>query len=104
MFITRRSNGIYYIHYFNGQRKRTCISTKARNKSEALKFLSDFQNELNRKKIAGVNPKTITEFLFDFVRYSESFHRPKTTRQFKSILKEFSKYCENISLTQITLS
>lgn len=102
MFLSKRSNGIYYIHYFQENGKRTCVSTKSKTKSEALKFLSDFQRELSKKKLAGVIFKTITQFRLEYIRYSESIHRPKTTLRVKGILKEFAIFCGDIGLTQIT--
>jgi hypothetical protein len=49
MFLSKRPNGNYYIYYErNG--KRTCISTKSKYKSEALKFLSHFDKEIKERK------------------------------------------------------
>jgi hypothetical protein len=47
-YLYKRSNGIYYIGYFEGARKRwktTGVSTKA----EALKVLHDFEEHLQKK-------------------------------------------------------
>ncbi len=45
-------NGIYYIEYFdidNEQKKR--ISTKAKIKTDALKYLSDFKSNLSKPRV-----------------------------------------------------
>lgn len=41
------------------------------------------------------------EFRRDFAYYSESIHRPRTTEQFSSILKEFSEFYQNPQLAEI---
>jgi len=103
MNLSKRSNGIYYVYYLQPNGKRTCISTATKLKNEALKFLSDFQVEIKRRKLLGIIPKTIMEFRQAFASYSETFHRPKTTKQFNSILKEFSDYCFNSNLSEINI-
>lgn len=50
MFLYKR-NGFYYLNYFDEFENRTRrISTRKRKKPEALKFLSNFQNELSAAK------------------------------------------------------
>jgi integrase len=101
MVLSKRTNGYYYVYYFKLNGKRTCISTGTKLKSEALKFLSEFEDEIKKRKLSSVTPKTILEYRLEFASYSESFHRPKTTKQFNAILKEFAEYCQNIQLTEI---
>ena len=102
MNLSKRSNGIYYVFYFQPNGKRTCISTGTKLKSEALKFLSEFQEGIKKRKLSTVTPKTILEYRWEFASYSESIHRPKTTKLFNSILKEFAEYCQDIQLTEIS--
>jgi site-specific recombinase XerD len=101
MFLTKRSNGNYYIFYErNG--KRTCISTKTKYKSEALKFLSNFGKELKeRQKIKSI-PISIREFMFVFFRYSETVHSPNTTETYKVTFKMLLNYLGDIPLTNLT--
>jgi integrase len=101
MILSKRSNGNYYVFYFQPNGKRTCISTGTKLKSEALKFLSEFQEEVKKRKLLTITPKTILEYRREFASYSESIHRPKTTEQFNFIFKEFAEYCQNIQLTEI---
>lgn len=102
MILSKRTNGFYYIFYFKPNGKRTCISTGTKLKSEALKFLSEFQEEVKRRKLLAVTPISILGFRMEFASYSESVHRPKTSKQFYAILKEFAQYCRNIQLSEIT--
>ncbi|MDQ7815389.1 MAG: tyrosine-type recombinase/integrase [Melioribacteraceae bacterium] len=103
MNLSKRANGIYYIYYFQLNGKRTCISTGTKFKTEALKFLSDFQEEIKKRNLSKVIPKTILEFRYEYASYSESVHRPKTTKRINSILKEFAEYFNNPQLSEIDM-
>ena len=52
MFLAKRK-GIYQIYYTGSNGKRTSVSTKTKYKSEALKFLSEFSNNLAEDKKRG---------------------------------------------------
>ena len=101
MILSKRKNGFYYIFYFQTNGKRTRISTRTKLKNEALQFLSKFQSEIEKRKLSGITAKTILEFRKEFASYSESLHRPKTTKQFNAILKEFASYCQDMQLSEI---
>lgn len=103
MTISKRSNGYYYIFYFKPNGKRTCISTGTKLKNEALKFLSEFQDEIKKRKLLITNQKTILEFRWEYAKYSESVHRPKTTIRVNSILREFAEYLNNPQLSEIDI-
>jgi len=50
MFLSRRSNGIYYLCYVDGLGKKHKTSTGSTRKAEALKFLQQFhQGELKQR-------------------------------------------------------
>ena len=48
MYLSKRKE-IYYLYYSQHNGKMTCISTKTKFKSEALKFLSKFETEQKNK-------------------------------------------------------
>lgn len=102
MFLSKRSNGIYYIFYDQPNGKRTCISTKAKNKNDAFKFLSEFQNNLrlaSESKVILIDLKT---FSFDYQKFSEKFHTAKTHYMVKIIFEQFEEHLGNPSLSEIT--
>lgn len=101
MNLSKRSNGVYYVYYFKANGKRTCISTGTKLKSLALKFLVNFENETAKRNLLKFIPISMMQFRREYASYSESLHRPKTTQQFCSILKEFSGYCHNSLLGDI---
>jgi len=49
MFLSKRTNGYYYIFYDDDSGKRQAVSTKSKLRSEALKFLTQFRKESNHK-------------------------------------------------------
>ena len=101
MFLTKRSNGNYYVFYErNG--KRTCISTKSKYKSEAIKFLSNFEKELKERQKTKVISISLKEFMFVFFRYSETVHSPNTTETYKVTFKMLLNYLGDIPLTNLT--
>lgn len=102
MYLYKRSNGRYYIHYPQLNGKLTCISTKTKFKSEALKFLSKFSEELKERIDKKLNPIPLSKFFFDFLRYSESVHSWNHTLSLRITFKSFMKYCGNISLSDLT--
>ena len=102
MFLSKRSNGIYYVFYVNSDRKKTCISTKTKKKSEAWIFLSNFRNELKERKLNKTIPTNLKDFVFEFLKYSESVHTPKTTTTFKTTFNFFLSYFGDIPLIDLT--
>jgi len=102
MFLSKRSNGIYSIFYEQPNGKRTCISTKAKNKNDALKFLSEFQNNLRLASESKVIPIDLKTFSFNYQKFSEKFHTAKTHYMVKIIFEQFEEHLGNPSLSEIT--
>ncbi len=89
MFVYKRSNGKYYIFYDQINGKRTCISTKVKNKSDALKFLTEFQSNLRRASESNVTLIDLKTFSFEYLKFSERFHTSKTHYMLKIIFEQF---------------
>lgn len=101
MFLSKRSNGNWYVFYDNSKGNRTCISTKTKLKRDAIKFLSNFEYEVNRRGQSKVIPISVKEYAFQFLKYSESVHSPKTTKAFKTTFKFWIEYFGNNQLSEI---
>jgi len=101
MFLSKRSNGIWYVFYDNSQGNKTCISTKTKLKRDALKFLSNFDYELSKRGQSKIILISVKDFTFQFLKYSESVHSPKTTKAFKTTFKYWIEYFGNIQLSEI---
>ncbi len=101
MFLSKRSNGVWYVFYDKSQGKRTCISSKTKLKRDALKFLSNFEYEVNKRGQSKVIPISVKDYTFQFLKYSESVHSPKTTKAFKTTFKFWNEYVGGIQLSEV---
>lgn len=102
MFLSKRSNGRYYIFYENSNGKRTCISTRTTKKAEALKFLSNFEKELKERESKKTIPITLTQFKNQFLRYSESVHSINHTKSIRTSFNELIKGIGDIYLSELS--
>ena len=102
MFLSKRSNGFYYIYYENERGRKTCISTKTKFKNEALKFLSNFKEEIKNRLASKVIPIELKKFELEYLSYSETIHSINTTATIQSSFNNFLNYFGNIQLSEIT--
>lgn len=102
MFLSKRKNGKYYIFYEGSNGKRTCISTKTKYKSEAVKFLSEFSEKLKQAEKRKYTEITLQDFRFEYLKYSESYHTWRTTINLKTTFNSLLKYFGNVSLSNLT--
>ena len=101
LFLSKRKNGNYYIYYLNEVGKRACISTKCKLKNEALKFLTNFKNQLEERKANKVIPIGLEKFFFEYLKYSEGVHTYKSTQTIRSAVNSFLKYFGSIQLSDL---
>lgn len=102
MFLSKTQNGRYYIYYKKSDGKMTRISTKTKKKSEAVKFLSEFEKQIKLRSLTETIPMSLSKFKLEYLKYSEANHSPKTTRYLKSLFKKFIEFCGDIQLSNIT--
>ena len=101
MYLTKRANGIYYIFYRQSNGKMTCMSTKTRRKSEAIKFLTTFDKKVSDREKTMALPIPIRKFFNEFLMYSESVHSPKHTISLKATFSKFIQHNGNPLLTEL---
>lgn len=101
MFLSKLSNGIYHIYYFKENGKKTKISTRTKYKSEAYKFLSNFEQEFKLRQQNKLSPIDLKKITFEFLKYSESIHSINHTKSIKTTFNEFYKFTGNISVSDI---
>jgi len=104
MFLSKRSNGTYYVFYEQGNGKRTCISTKTKLKKEANLFLSQFSEKLKSLRKQSFNPISLKDFSFKYLKYSELSHTWKTTLTYRTTFNLMIEYLGNIQLSELTKS
>ena len=102
LFLSKRKNGIYYVFYLNEAERRACISTKKKKKNEALTFLADFKNQLDKRKANKVIPISLEKFFFEYLKYSEGIHTTKSTQTIRSAVNSFLQYFGSIQLYDLT--
>lgn len=104
MYLSKRYNGFYYIFYPQLNGKKTCISTKTKIKTEAFQFLSQFEKELEARKIQKLASITLSDYINLFLSYSRTIHTPKTQKGYSLTLSYIQNYLGEITLTEITQS
>ncbi len=102
MFLSKHSNGRYYIYYFTPAGIRKSISTKTKSKKEAFDFLTDFREKLKLKENQKIIPIDLKEFRNNYFKYAESIHTTKTVIGYKTVFNSLINYFGNVQLTEIT--
>jgi len=90
MFLSKRSNGVYYLWYYDEGGKIRKVSSKTHSKPEAQKFLKDFIQNGKEKK-SRIRTIPLGQFQEEFLAYSATNHSPKTTRAFLTAFREFTR-------------
>ncbi len=101
MFLAKRK-GIYQLYYTGLNGKRTSVSTKTKYKSEALKFLSEFSNNLKENYSREFISISLKDFRFEYLKYSESYHTWKTTLTYKTTFNFLLDFFGNVQLIDLT--
>ena len=103
MYLSKHKSGYYYI-YFNDlyYGRRRSISTRAKLKSDAIKFLSRFEKEFKNRMNHKVIPISIKDFANGFIIYSASRHTYKTSKNYKSTFNLLEQYFGNIPLADLS--
>lgn len=101
MFLSKRSNGIYYVFYDGSNGKRTCISTKTSFKKDALKFLSTFASNVKERHSVDTSPISLKGFSWEYLKHSESFHSWKTTLTYRTTFNAMLNFFGDIELSAL---
>ena len=98
MFLSKHRNGIYYLFYRDDNNRRQKVSTKARLKSDALKFLQSFKIESERRKA----PLLFSKYMDQFLEYSKSNLREGTIGIYERMRDLFIRLVGDITLEKLT--
>ena len=103
MFLSKHKNRFYYVYYVEPvTNKRKSISTKTKLKSEANLFLSEFNKELKERKKCKIIPINLKDYIFRFLKYSESIHSINTTKTYQLTLNYFLDFFGNVEISLIS--
>lgn len=81
LFLFKRSNGIWYIHFKENERSRW-KSTGTKSKSDALQKLTTFEKLVENKP----QNRSLSQFVTDFLSYARVNRSPATVEIFKRCL------------------
>ena len=102
MFLSKHSNGIYYIFYENAKGKRRSKSTGTKYRKDAEKFLNRYKKIIQEEFFQEVIPITLKRFGFDFLRRSEPFFTWKTVKIYQTTFKLLINHFGDIQLANLT--
>ena len=98
MFLSKSSNGIWYVYYegWDGKTKRK--STRCKQKSDALKFLQTFKIEKEVKP----RKTTLDDFTKTFLSYARTNFSKGTVGLYEATLKRLLSFTGNLALCSYT--
>lgn len=103
MFISKRKNGYYYLFVKDDlTSKRIMVSCKTKKKSEALKFLNQYDNSLHSKS----NNKillSVFQLQAEVMKYVTDNLRHSTTLIYKRVFRDFLRIIGDKHLRLITV-
>ena len=98
MYLSRRSNGIYYLWYEDELGRKHKVSTRSTLKAEAIKFLREFKVSLVRTH----KDKSLAEFVTEFLAFAEATYSPKTTDIYRRAFGILKKQTGDLTLQNVT--
>jgi len=101
MHIYKRQNGYYYLKFLTPLGTWKNVSTKTKNKREAIQFLTGYQP--NKPKLLILNKAVnFSTFSTKYIEYSKIHHSPSNTIRIQYVINNFKEYRANILLNEIT--
>jgi len=101
LFLSKRNNGYYYVYFTNSLGRRACISSKSKKKSEALKFLSDFKNQLTGRRLSKATSISLDKCFFEYLKYSQSYHTKNTFKTYRYSFNVLLRHFGSIQLAEL---
>ena len=98
MFLSKSPYGIYYLYYKNEFGRTHKVSTRARLKSDALKFLMSFNIDRERR----TSPKLFSQFYSEFIEFSKNNLREGTVELYGITKKFFLEIIGDVTLESLT--
>ncbi len=108
MYLSNRNKSkIYYVYYINPSTgKYTRISTKTKSKPEALKFLSDFQNNIKLKNERAEMLRNKVYYISDLqrevIRYVSDNMSKSNMKLYVTLFKNILEFLGNVPINLIT--
>jgi len=100
MFLSKCSNGVYYLFYHDELGKRRAVSTRHRLKVDAVKFLQSFKRSEHERKTK-LQRVSLSEFRTAYLDHSKSVHTAKTVDSNRTALLEFERFLGDVPLHRV---
>lgn len=101
MFLSKASNGVYYLFFKDSNGKRSAISTRARRKADATKYLQAFKL-LEYKQRQRAQNRPLDDFIVEYLAYARGVFASGTVYLQELALNQLRESIGNISLRGIT--
>lgn len=101
MYLTKNSKSPFYQVIYEVNGKLSTKSTKQKLKSEALKFLSEFEKNLQHRKAE--KKILIKDFLREYETYISETKSKSYLRSVKLSFKQFIEFAGNVYLSEVNL-
>jgi site-specific recombinase XerD len=98
MYLSKRTNGNYYVCFLNSFGKWKRVTTKTRNKIDSKSFLDEFKNSQN----PCYQHLTLSQFFQKFLEYSKIHHAKGTTDKATYAMRFFIKSVGDKHLDKVT--
>jgi integrase len=104
MFLSRRkTTRRYYLHYRDEDGRQRSVSTKSTRKSDALKFVKQFERKQLEAERRAVKRVTLAAFTSEYIKHLEASRRsPDTIATYKSGLLQFNRFAGPVELRAVT--
>lgn len=99
MYLSKHSNGTYYIYYEDSKGKRRSKTTGTKHKKEAEKFFTHYRKKIEAESLLDVPLISLKEYSFQYLRRSEPFMTWGTIKGYQATLRIFLEHFGNLYLT-----
>ena len=106
MFLTKTKKSPYYYIVFENKGKRTSISTKTKNKLEALTFLQNFisdKKNINTLNSSQIKSISLSQFKNEYLIYCNNTKSEKYISSIKYSFNALSEFTGEVPLKQISV-
>ena len=100
MYLSKRSNGVYYLWFRDALDRKQKISTKTKHKAEALRFLSEFERHQQERK-QKLQQVSLSEFTQNYLTHCSSKHTRKTLKDSSVALRGLLRVAGDLPLHKI---
>jgi site-specific recombinase XerD len=106
MFLSKTKKSPYYYIVYENNGKRTSISTRTKNKLEALKFLQNFINDKKSAEVFNlpeVNSISLLKFENEYLSYCRQLKSEKYISSIKYSFRKLIEFTGDVSINSITV-